>query len=463
MPDKNAVASPGQGQPEPVERQVDEREALVNKRKARQSGRSPRSKHTKTIMAASLLAGGALVLGVAVGPAGIAGLLGSQADAQKTSKVSLEVGREVDRPLSLDFTVPAEPEPIAAPPSNAPLADKLKSLEDRLAQLSGKEAGVSATELQALLASHSEAINRKLDEERKTLAQENERLRLEAERLAEEKRLAEEAAKLQAAANSEQQKLEQKQRESQAVIVDESNDAIGERLVEGLSDDLDVNERFLKFAGGSDFETSVSKPLTDPSSTVVQGTIISAVLETAIDTELPGTVRAQVMRPVFSFDGSRELMPAGTLLIGQFNNEVAIEQKRVLIAWNRAITPAGQSIALGSIGTDTLGRAGTLGNVDNRYSKKFGAAILVSAITAGPAIIADRVSGGNKDNSGTTINVGGGGGSGGGQGDAIAGLGEGVGEQVSGVLEQYLSLPPLIRVPQGEEIRVFVNRDLIFK
>jgi type IV secretion system protein VirB10 len=36
-------------------------------------------------------------------------------------------------------------------------------------------------------------------------------------------------------------------------------------------------------------------------------------------------------------------------------------------------------------------------------------------------------------------------------------------EQSQGILEKYLSLPPIIRIPQGEEIRVFVNRDLIFR
>jgi type IV secretion system protein VirB10 len=185
----------------------------------------------------------------------------------------------------------------------------------------------------------------------------------------------------------------------------------------------------------------------------VQGTIISAVLETAIDTQLPGNLLAQVIEPVYSFDGSRVMMPAGTILIGQFRNDVDLAQKRVLIAWNRAITPDGQSVALGSTGTDTLGRAGTEGNVDNRYGTKFGAAILVSAITALPQAIAASS---RSSSSGTTVNVGGG-------SQLASQVGTQVGGQASGVLDQYLSLPPVIRVPQGEEIRIFVNRDLVFR
>ncbi|RWN42351.1 TrbI/VirB10 family protein, partial [Mesorhizobium sp.] len=36
-------------------------------------------------------------------------------------------------------------------------------------------------------------------------------------------------------------------------------------------------------------------------------------------------------------------------------------------------------------------------------------------------------------------------------------------DQSEGILNKYLSLPPVLRVPQGEEIHVFVNRDLIIR
>jgi type IV secretion system protein VirB10 len=91
--------------------------------------------------------------------------------------------------------------------------------------------------------------------------------------------------------------------------------------------------------------------------------------------------------------------------------------------------------------------------VDNRYGTKFGAAILVSAITALPQAIAASS---RSSSSGTTVNVGGG-------SQLASQVGTQVGGQASGVLDQYLSLPPVIRVPQGEEIRIFVNRDLVFR
>jgi type IV secretion system protein VirB10 len=243
------------------------------------------------------------------------------------------------------------------------------------------------------------------------------------------------------------------QRESSSVVVDAADAPAGVTTESDKSaTDQNQNALFLKTAANSTFQTSVSRRLPDPSHTVVQGTIISAVLETAIDTELPGNIRAQVMEPVYSFDGARVLMPSGTILIGEFNNDVNLAQRRVLIAWNRAITPSGQSIALGSTGADTLGRSGTEGNVNNRYGTKFGAAILISAITTLPSILFNRNS---QSESGTTSKGGGG---------QVAGqMSDTASDQASGVLDKYLSLPPAIKIPQGEEIRIFVNRDLVFR
>ena len=55
----------------------------------------------------------------------------------------------------------------------------------------------------------------------------------------------------------------------------------------------------------SDNSSARSTKLADPAHTVAQGTLIPAVLETAIDSDVPGFVRAVVSQDVRSFDGSR--------------------------------------------------------------------------------------------------------------------------------------------------------------
>ena len=209
---------------------------------------------------------------------------------------------------------------------------------------------------------------------------------------------------------------------------------------------MSSNEQFLQDAGSSSFETSRANNLGDLGEIIVQGTIISAVLETAINTELPGIIRAQVTEPVFSYDGSEVLMPSGTRIIGTFNSDISTAQSRVLIAWNRAITPSGASVELGSTGTDRLGRSGTAGNVDSRFLERFGSAIVISVISAIPSFLSTETESANVEAANDVAN------------NASSDLGE----QAETALEDYLNLPPIIRVPQGEEIRILVNRDLVF-
>jgi type IV secretion system protein VirB10 len=444
-----------------------ERDALLEERRARQMGGGRRS-----------IAGVAFVCFViAVGPTAALQTLGliETKTGPKTSEVDLEVERLSKETAALDFVVPAlEEEKVETVDPNVEWSKRFEQLQKELEAVARakNKPEVSLNDVKDLLQKYNEQMGDKLAEERKRMAVENQRLRAEAERLQEEKRRAEEAIRLEEQRRREREELDDLQRESKGVVVDDSRNSLASLSgFQADPNDLDGNERFLASAASWVFETAKSSSLADPSRTVVQGTIISAVLETAIDTELPGNLRAQVTEPVYSFDGRRVLMPAGTVLIGTFNNDVEVAQKRVLIAWNRAVTPEGKSVALGSTGTDVLGRAGTAGNVDNRLKTKFGAAALISTITAIPTALAAI---GGKSNGGTTINVGNGAGSSSrgrgdvGVGQQVAGevasnAGDQLSEQSSSILEKYLSLPPVIRVPQGEEIRVFVNRDLIFR
>ncbi|MGZ2454321.1 type IV secretion system protein VirB10 [Rhizobium ruizarguesonis] len=424
-----------------------ERSGLVNARRARQTRGTSGATNARLIMSAGLM-GGAVVLFFAVaGPTAALKVLRIGRDNdQAVSKVDMEVEKDSHRPVHLDFAVPAstEPEKKELDP-NAAWKAKINALQNQIAELERKKQGsVSSGEIEALITRYNENTKRQFEDERKAMTEENARLRAAAER-------AEEAGKLQSGELKERQKLDKMQRESGSVVVDAA-DGPATTESDKSATDQNQNARFLKTAASSTYQTSVSRPLPDPSHTVVQGTIISAVLETAIDTELPGNIRAQVMEPVYSFDGARVLMPSGTILIGEFNNDVNLAQRRVLIAWNRAITPSGQSIALGSTGADTLGRSGTEGNVNNRYGTKFGAAILISAITSLPSILSNRNS---QSKSGTTSKVGG--------GQDAGQMSDTASDHARGVLDQYLSLPPAIKIPQGEEIRVLVNRDLVFR
>ncbi len=123
--------------------------------------------------------------------------------------------------------------------------------------------------------------------------------------------------------------------------------------------------------------------LANRSATVPQGTLIPAVLETALDSTSPGIARAVVTGNVRGFDGSRVLIPIGSRLIGEVGADTRSGQNRMLVNWIRLIRPDGVTIAIGSPATDPLGRGGIRASVNSHFFERFTGAILQSALDVG--------------------------------------------------------------------------------
>jgi type IV secretory pathway VirB10-like protein len=182
-----------------------------------------------------------------------------------------------------------------------------------------------------------------------------------------------------------------------------------------------------------------AEALAHPGATVLEGTMLAAVLETAINSDLPGLTRAVISRDVRSFDGSQILIPRGSRVIGQYKSGVALGQSRAFVIWTRLIRPDGASIALSAPGTDEMGRGGLQGKVDRHFLRRFGGSILLSLITAGAAAA--------NEQSDTQV---------------IIASSRGGADAASVALQKEIDLPPTISVPQGQPIRIFVSRDLDF-
>lgn len=194
---------------------------------------------------------------------------------------------------------------------------------------------------------------------------------------------------------------------------------------------------------------------------VLQGKVIDAVLETALDTTLAGPLRAVVSRDVYAESGYGVLVPKGSRLIGTYNTDVVRGQGRVFIIWSRLIRPDGVDIQLNSQGVDRLGRAGMPGFVDDRYFEIFGGAILTSILGITIAGVSDAIlspepttttqgTDGSTTTTGSAVN------------DAINEAVTSVGEVSKNVVGGLLDTRPSITVDQGTPIKVFVNRDLEF-
>ncbi len=197
---------------------------------------------------------------------------------------------------------------------------------------------------------------------------------------------------------------------------------------------LTAEEQFAQRVGGESDTVSATR-MTNPATTVAQGTLMSAVLETAIDSDLPGYVRAVISRDVKSYDGTRVLIPRGAHVIGQYKSGLAVGQTRAFVLWTRLLRADGVSIALGSPATDSAGRNGLGGTVSSHFGKRFGSAILLSVIgAAGQAI-------------------------GGGNSAVVVAAPQ---QAVSSSAQRNLDIPPTVRVSQGAPIKIFTARDLDF-
>lgn len=182
---------------------------------------------------------------------------------------------------------------------------------------------------------------------------------------------------------------------------------------------------------------AVASRLANPSYTVPQGSMISAVLETAFDSTQPGYARAIVSRDVRSFDGSRVLIPRGSKLFGEYAASLSLGQKRALVQWRRLTRPDGVIIDIDSPSTDQLGRTGIKGKVNSHFLQRFGGAILQSVLDAGVQVA-------TRATTNDTVVV------------ALPNSTQTIGDQRA---EQ---IRPTLKVRQGTTVAVLVARDLDF-
>ena len=199
---------------------------------------------------------------------------------------------------------------------------------------------------------------------------------------------------------------------------------------------LTADEQFAVRVGGED-RVARAQRLSNPGFTIIQGALIPAVLETALNSDLPGYARAIVSRDVRSFDGARVLIPRGSRLMGEYKSGLQTGQTRVQVVWTRLVRPDGVSIDLGSPGADDQGQSGLAGGVQRHYARRYGPASVLSLLSG----LASGLGGGSS----STVVIG-----------STASSAAGQALQTDG------QIPPTIRLPQGAPIQVFTARDLDF-
>ncbi|CAM4400161.1 MAG: hypothetical protein LEGION0398_MBIBDBAK_00226 [Legionellaceae bacterium] len=232
---------------------------------------------------------------------------------------------------------------------------------------------------------------------------------------------------------------------SQAYSVD--SDAVSSKNQNnGVLGSADSNAAFMNQLATQKTPVEQATKMLHPSTTLAQGGIILATLETRISSDLPGMVRAITSDDMYSEDGSQILVPRGSRLIGQYTNTVSQGQQRVFVVWQRLIRPDHIDIQLNSPGSDPLGGAGFVADtIDHHFMAQFGMAALLSVIGAGTA------------NAGVNTHD---------QFNSAAAYKEALATSFNNTAKKTLDnqgvIPPTLTIHQGSKISVFIARDLDF-
>ena len=181
---------------------------------------------------------------------------------------------------------------------------------------------------------------------------------------------------------------------------------------------------------------------------VKAGSIIPAALITALNSDLPGEIVAQVTQNVFDHATGRTiLIPQGARLVGRYDSQVAYGQSRALIVWTRVIMPDGRSLNLEAMtGADLAGASGLSDRVDPHIGPLTRAIALSTAITVGGAVAENA----RARSSGNLV-----------LSDATGGVSAQASQVGQRYVDKELNRQPTIKVRPGWPLVVLVSRDLV--
>jgi type IV secretion system protein VirB10 len=199
---------------------------------------------------------------------------------------------------------------------------------------------------------------------------------------------------------------------------------------------------------GSDNRDVNPHSIKDPASPwiMTSGSIISASLITGINSDLPGTVVAQVTDNAFdSITGKTLLIPQGARLIGRYESDIAFGQRRAFVIWQRIIWPDGSSLRIEDMpASDRSGYSGLADRVDFH-----GGALLKGVALSTLLGVGTELSLGNEESELVRAFR-----------ESAQQSGGRAGDQIVG---RSLDIEPTISIRPGSPLRVLLTSDLILK
>ena len=230
-------------------------------------------------------------------------------------------------------------------------------------------------------------------------------------------------------------------------------DKIAQKLQSGVLTSNEENEAYINSLS-ADYDYVLNTKVNTPISPyqIMQGTVIPIILVTGINSDLPGMISGRILQDVYNtVDGRYLIIPAGSVVVGNYSSSVAWGQKRVMVAWERLIRPDGSSVNLQSMsGVDFAGYAGYSDKVDNHYGQLAGLLVistLMNLATGQITYLSDKYS--NNDTTTGSLAASG--------SDSAADVTEVINEMA----EKYLNLAPTLTIRAGTRAALMVNKDII--
>lgn len=194
---------------------------------------------------------------------------------------------------------------------------------------------------------------------------------------------------------------------------------------------------------GTKTRTNSASMLPDRNFLLAKGAFIDCVLQTRLDSTVPGMTACVVTRNIYSDNGKVLLIERGSKVTGEYRSNMKQGQKRIFVLWTRITTQNGVAINLDSPGTDALGGAGVPGYVDTHFWERFGGAIMLSLIDDFARYASNQTSGNNQ-----TFNLG--------------NTSDSAQNMAAEALRNTINIPPTLYINQGERVGIYVARDLDF-
>lgn len=179
------------------------------------------------------------------------------------------------------------------------------------------------------------------------------------------------------------------------------------------------------------------------------GTILNAALRTALHSDLPGDIVAQLTLDVRdSVTGRYVLLPAGTTVIGRTNSAIGAGQDRIQVIWTRLVLPNGKELALDSLsGADKTGAAGVADRVDYHY-ESIGLGVVLSTILSVGGNLARGNAGYDRYSLRQSV------------GDSVAQSASSAGSRI---VDRQINIPPTITVREGTPVTAIVSRTMVLE